>query len=119
MTAFQVMAQDQQKAPINRMVLYPEVYQFIELEDNQEILLTDLMGFCEEQELKLIQKGRQLMLLKIYPSFLEVEKTSNDLKEKIAPHAKIKSIVSYGREYLPKEYHYLTAINNGINMPQP
>ncbi|MFD2034186.1 hypothetical protein ACFSKL_05250 [Belliella marina] len=103
------MAQEKMKEPVKMMVLYPEIYQVIELEESRGVLLVDLINFCEEQELKLVQKGAQLILFKIYPSFLGVEKATMDLEEKmvqnIGPHAKIKSIKSYGREYLPEEFH--------------
>ncbi|MCH7398482.1 hypothetical protein MM236_10800 [Belliella sp. DSM 107340] len=111
MLSFHSFAQETKPVSLNMMVLYPEVYQVIELEQCENAVLADLINFCEEQELTLILEDQQMKLFKIYPSFLGVEKATLDLEEKIAHqiglHAKVKSIKSYGREYLPEEYHPL------------
>lgn len=113
MLCFNSIAQESKHLPLNMMVLYPEVYQVIELEECEKTLLVDLINFCEEEDLELILKGQGVKFFKIYPSFLGVEKATLDLEEKITfqngIHAKIKSIKSYGREYLPKEYHSFIA----------
>lgn len=88
------------------LILYPEIYQIISIEKEEEVLLLNLLHFCNEFGMELHEEEGKLFMAKIYPSSLGLERSTLEIKDKLSlqPGIQIKSIQSYGREYLPGKY---------------
>ena len=92
------------------LILYPEIYQIISIEKEEEVPLLELLHFCNEFGMELHEEEGQLFIVKIYPSSLGLERGTLEINDKLSfqPGIQVKSIQSYGREYLPSKYAWAT-----------
>lgn len=109
---FTIRAAAQQDHGSLSTLLYPEVYLVIDLEKKQELPLVEVMAFCEELELGWIENEEKLVLFKVFPTAIGVEKHSLDIQEALIENPKLNSLSfkMYGREYLPARYHAIVSL---------
>ncbi len=98
-------------------LLYPEVYLVIELEEEQELPLVEVMAFCKDLELGWIENDEKLILYKVFPTGIGVEKHSLDIQEALIENPRLKPVFikMYGREYLPTRYQAITHLGKYPN----
>jgi len=94
------------------LILNPEIYQIISIEKKEEVPLLELLHFCDEFGMELHEEEGHLFMAKIYPSSLGLERNTLEIKNKLSLQTGIlvKSIQSYGREYLPGKYVWATRL---------
>ena len=94
------------------LILYPEIYQIISLEKEEEVPLMEIFQFCEEFGMELHEEEGQLFIAKIYPSSLGLERSTLEIKDKLSlqPTIQVKSIQSYDKEYLPVKFAWATLL---------
>lgn len=93
-------------------ILYPEIYQIISIEKEEEVPLVELLHFCNEFGMELYEEEGQLFIAKVYPSSLGLERNTLEIKDKLSLKSgiQVKSIQSFGREYLPGKYAWVTRL---------
>jgi hypothetical protein len=94
------------------LILYPEIYQIISIEKEEEVPLLELLQFCNEFGMELHEEEGHLFMAKIYPSSLGLERNTLEIKDKLSlqPGIQVKSIQTFGREYLPGKYSWATLL---------
>ncbi|AFL83354.1 hypothetical protein Belba_0699 [Belliella baltica DSM 15883] len=106
--AFQANAQEGKGKPQSSLLLYPEVYQIAKVELSEAGLLSDLVNFCDAATFSLIEVEKGYEIMRIYPQSVGAELAAmnfeDQLNKELEGKAKVVSIKSYGREYLPQVY---------------
>ncbi len=106
--AFQVNAQEVKEKPQPSLLLYPEVYQIAKVELSEAGLLSDLVNFCDAATFNLIESEKGYEIMQIHPQSVGSELAAlnfeDQLNKQLEGKAKVVSIKSYGREYLPQVY---------------
>lgn len=106
--AFQVNAQEVKEKSQTSLLLYPEIYQIAKVELSDAGLLSDLINFCDAATFSLIEVEKGYEIMRIYPQSVGAEIAAmnfeDQLNKQLEGKAKVVSIKSYGREYLPQVY---------------
>jgi len=106
--ASQVNAQEVKEKPQPSLLLYPEIYQVAEIELSEAEFLSDLVNFCDATTFSLIESEKGYEIMRIYPQSVGSELAAlnfeDQLNKQLEGKARVVSIKSYGREYLPQVY---------------
>ncbi|GAB2626752.1 hypothetical protein [Belliella aquatica] len=106
--AFQVNAQEIKQKSQTSLLLYPEIYQIAKIELSEAGLLSDLVNFCDAATFSLIEVEKGYEIMRIYPQSVGAELAAmnfeDQLNKELEGKAKVVSVKSYGREYLPQVY---------------
>ncbi|MBT0809917.1 hypothetical protein KIH41_01330 [Litoribacter ruber] len=93
------------------LVLYPEIVEVIELDQNSTLSMATLQTFCEQKGYQLLIEDFNIFLVKAHKPNFQIEPHKNELPEVLKSYmgqsAQIKNINYYGWEYLPSTYKSL------------
>ncbi|MCH7402509.1 hypothetical protein ACFOUP_17520 [Belliella kenyensis] len=108
-SSFLAFSQEKIQLDINQsLLLYPEIYFVATFDLDENVTLSSLNQFCEEQDTILFLNQDECSIIKVLPSSIGSDRDIQLLKESVLDFFKNVSnpidIKSYGREYLPEKY---------------
>ncbi|WP_194776393.1 hypothetical protein [Pararhodonellum marinum] len=106
--SFQVFSQEKEYFESQQvsLIMYPKIYQIIELEDCMETGSSLFKEFLAKNQVDWLETEEGFIMMKIYEDTYQYEKTEliKGLEPMLGPEIRIKSVKAYGWEYLPYNY---------------